>query len=123
MENNLDYLLSRLARELIFILHCNFDTRKLPFYPPTFYKECLDARSWLNKQSILSFEDVANQGIWNNKHIFIKKHSVFEKHILQDFLTVAGLYFRRVNMDLSPIDRFKLMGLMDAVPVEWRKRV
>ena len=82
-----------------------------------------DARSWLNKQSILSFEDVANQGIWNNKHIFIKKHSVFEKHILQDFLTVAGLYFRRVNMDLSPIDRFKLMGLMDAVPVEWRKRV
>ena len=26
-------------------------------------------------------------------------------------------------MGLSPIDRFKLMGLMDAVPVEWRKRV
>ena len=37
----------------------------------------------------------------------------------EDFLTVGDLFFRRVNRDLSPIDRFKLTGLMDAVHVEW----
>ena len=67
---------------------------------------------------------MANQVIWNIKHIIIKKHSVFEKHLLEeDILTVGDLFFRRVNRDLSPIDRFKLMSLIDAVPVEWRKRV
>ena len=33
-------------------------------------------------------------------------------------VTVGDLFFRRVNRDLSPIDRFQLMGLTDAVPVE-----
>ena len=102
----------------MFILHCNFDTKKLPIYLPPFYKECLDAWSRLNKQNIISCEDAANQVIWNNKHIIIKKYSVFEKHLLEeDISTVGDFFFRRVNRDLSPIDRFKLMGLMDAVPV------
>ena len=40
------------------------------------------------------------------------------KHLLEeDILTVGDLFFRRVNRDPSPTDRFKLMGLMDAVPV------
>ena len=102
----------------MFILHCNFDTKKLRIYLPPFYKECLDAWSRLNKQNIISCEDAANQVIWNNKHIIIKKCSVFEKHLLEeDISTVGDFFFRRVNRDLSPIDRFKLMGLMDAVPV------
>ena len=46
------------------------------------------------------------------------------KHLLEeDILTVGDLFFRRVNRDPSPTDRFNLMGIMDAVPVEWRKRV
>ena len=118
----LDYFLSGVGGK--FFLHCNFDTKKLPIYLPPFYKECLDAWSRLNKENILSYEDVANQVIWNNKHIIIKKHSVFEKHLLEeDILTVGDLFLKRVNRDLSPIDCFKLMGLTDAVPVEWRKRV
>ena len=105
-----------------FILHCNFDTKKLPIYLLPFYKDCLDACSRLNIYNILSYEDLANQVIWNNTNIIIKKHSGFEKHLLkEDILTVGDLFFRRVNRDLSPIDRFKFMGLMDAVPVEGRK--
>ena len=69
----LDYFLSGVGG--MFILHCNFDTKKLPIYLPPFYKECLDSWSRLNKQNILSYEDVANQVIWNNKHIIIRKHS------------------------------------------------
>ena len=119
----LDYFLSGVGGKLI--LHCNFDTKKkLPVYLPPFYKECLDAWSRLNNDNILSYEDVANQVIWNSKHNIIKKHSVFEKHLLEeDIFTVVDLFFRRVNRDLSPTDRFKLMGLTDEVPVEWRKRV
>ena len=87
-----------------------------------FYEECLDAWSQLNKQNILSYEDVANQVIWNNKHIKIKKESVFEKHLLEEgFLTVGDLFFRKVNRDLSPIDRFKLMGLIGGRGTWWMK--
>ena len=72
----LDYFPSGVGGK--FILHCNFDTRKLLIYLPPFYKESLNAWSWLNKQNILSCEDVANQVLWSNKHIIIKKHSVFD---------------------------------------------
>ena len=69
----LDYFLSGVGG--MFILHCNFDTKKkLPIYLSPFYKECLDAWSRLNKQNILSYEDVANQVIWNNKHIISRRH-------------------------------------------------
>ena len=37
----LDYFLSGVGG--MFILHCNFDTKKLAIYLPPFYKECLDA--------------------------------------------------------------------------------
>ena len=47
----LDYSLSGVVGK--FILHCNFDTRKLPIYLLPFYKECLDAwshtRTWRTK--------------------------------------------------------------------------
>ena len=35
-----------------FILHCDFDSRKLPINLPDFYKECLDAWSELNATRI-----------------------------------------------------------------------
>ena len=57
----LDYFLSGVGGK--FILLCNFDTKKLPIYLPPFYKEFLDARSRLNKENILSYEDVASQVI------------------------------------------------------------
>ena len=62
-----------------FILHCNFDTRKLPIYLPDFYKECLEAWSDLNATNVVSYDDVVNQTIWNNKHILIEKKSCFIK--------------------------------------------
>ena len=73
----LDYFLSGVGE--IFILQCNFDTRKLPIYLPVFYKECLDAWATLNEFSVLSYEDVVNQIIWNKKNITIGKASIFDK--------------------------------------------
>ena len=57
----LDYFLSGVGGK--FILHCDFDAKKRPVYLLPFYKECLDAWSRLNKQNILSYEDIAKQVI------------------------------------------------------------
>ena len=48
----LNYFLSQVGGE--FVLKYNFDTRQLPIYLPTFYKESLDAWSMLRQPSILS---------------------------------------------------------------------
>ena len=47
----LDYFLSGVGEK--FIVHYNFNTRKLPIYLPVFYKECLDAWATLNEVSVL----------------------------------------------------------------------
>ena len=84
-ENNsswkiiLQYFLFQIGGELI--LKCNFDTRKLPVYLPAFYKECLDDWSALNESSVLLYEDIVNQVIWNNKNITVQKLLLFEKKV------------------------------------------
>ena len=73
----LNYFLSRVGGE--FILKCNFDTRQLPIYLPAFYEKCLDAWSMLRQPSILSYEDVVHQVIWNNKNTTVQKISLKTK--------------------------------------------
>jgi len=63
------------------ILCCNFDTRKLPIYLPDFYKECLDAWSAVSTSSVITYDDVVNQTIWNNKFILIENKSCYIKHL------------------------------------------
>ena len=70
-----------------FILCCNFDTRKLPVYLPDFYKECLDAWSDINTSKVVSYDDVVNQTIWNNKFILIAIES-------------RSCYIKRSSMEL-----------------------
>ena len=125
----LNYFLSQIGGE--FILKCNFDTRKLPIYLPTFYKECLDAWSVLNQSSVLSYGDVVHQVIWNNRNIIVQKLSLFEKHLFSkgivtigDLLSDTGIFLKGVkvlNANLSPIEHFKLMSIVDAIPREWRQ--
>ena len=125
----LQYFLFQIGGELI--LKCNFDTRKLPVYLPVFYKECLDAWSALNESSVLSYEDIVNQVIWNNKNITVQKLSLFEKQLfLKGIVTVGdplsdtGVFLKGANVlnaNFSPIERFKLMSIVDAIPREWRQ--
>ena len=51
-----------------------------PYYLPLFYKECLDAWATLNEVSVLSYEDLVNQILWNNKNITLGKVSIFDKN-------------------------------------------
>ena len=75
----LSYFLSQVGGEII--LKCNFDTRKLPVYFPALYKECLDAWSELNQSAVLSYEDVVQQVIWNNKYSTVEQRSRFKKDL------------------------------------------
>ena len=127
----LSYFLSQVGGE--FILKCNFDTRKLPVYLPALYKECLDAWSVLNQSAVSSYDDVVQQAIWNNKDITVEQRSIFKKDLFSkgiitigDLLSDDGIFLKGVkvlNANLSPIEYFSLMSIVDAIPREWRQMI
>ena len=55
-----------------------------------FNKECLDARSELKNSIVVSYEDVIDQIIWNNKNIVVDKQSLFEKHLFCQGIVKIG---------------------------------
>ena len=127
----LNYFLSQVGGE--FILKCNFDTPKLPVYLPALYKECLDAWFEINQSAVLSYEDVVQQVIWNNKYITVEPRSIFENDLFSkgiitigDLLSDAGIFLKGVKVldaNLSPIEYFSLMSIVDAILLEWRQMI
>ena len=113
-----------------FILCCNFDTRKLPIYLPDFYKECLDAWSDINTSKVVSYDDVVNQTIWNNKFILVESRSRYIKHLvvhgivkIGDLISDNGRFLeseKLLQSRLSPIHFFKLMGIVNSIPNDWK---
>ena len=113
-----------------FILCCNFDTRKLPIYLLDFYKECLDAWSDINTSSVVSYDDVVNQTVWNNKIILIESKSCYIKHLVAhgivkigDLISDNGRFLesqKLLQSHLSPIHFFKLMGIVNSILNDWK---
>jgi len=68
--------------------------------------------------------------IWNNKNIVVKKASVFERRLFSagvvksgDLLSDTGKFFEGAKVseaNLSTMDYFKLMSIVDAIPNNWR---
>jgi len=112
------------------ILCCNFDTRKLPIYLPDFYKGCLDAWSAVSTSSVVTHNDVVNQTIWNNKFILIENKSCYIKHLavhgivkIGDLISDNGRFLeseKSLQARLSPVHSFKLMGMDNSIPNEWK---
>ena len=85
----------------------------------------------LRQPSILSYEDVGHQVIWNNKNITVQKISPLEKHLLSkgivaigDLISDTGIFLKGVKVshaNSSPIQHFKLMSVVDAIPRDWRR--
>ena len=127
----LSYFLSQVGGG--FIVKCNFDTHKLPVYLPALYKECLDAWPVLNQSAVSSCEDVVQQVIWNNKDITVEQRLIFKKGLFSkgiitivDLLSDAGIFLKGVkvlNANLSPIEYFSLISIVDAIPLEWRQMI
>ena len=61
-----------------FVLHCNLDITKLPVMLPPFCKQCFDAWSDLNNKLPLSFQEIVNEIIWNNKFLCVDKEQSLE---------------------------------------------
>ena len=112
-KNILDTFLGEVGGK--FILHC---------------KECLEEWSDLNATNVVSYDDVVNQTIWNNKHIPIEKKSCFIKHLIDHGIVKIGDLISNtdrflesekiLHLQLSPIHYFELMGIINAIPNEWR---
>ena len=110
----LQFFLSKVGRK--FLLHYNFDTRNLPI----FNKECLEWMK-LNASTVKSYDEVANQIIWNNKNIPSLLNQGFVK--IGNLLSNRGTFLENSifqGTTLSPVDYFKLIGIFNYIPSDWR---
>ena len=84
----------------------------------------------MKNSNVVSYEDVIDQIIWNNKNIVVDKQSLFEKHLfcqgivkIGDLLSNMGKFLQSskvLTANLSPTQYFKLIGVVDAIPIAWR---
>jgi len=110
------------------VLHCNFDTVKLKTQLPKYYKECFDAWSSLNSSTPVTFNDIMNEIIWNNKFIYIDKKSVYRNDLVNlgivkvgDLITDNNLFlYEDPYAPISPEQRFFIMGVVHSLPSDWK---
>ena len=110
------------------ILHCNFDTIKLKTQFPKYYKECFNAWSGLNNRTPVTFNDVMNEIIWNNRFICIDKKSVYRSDLFNlgiikvgDLITDNNLFLHEdLSATISPEQRFFIMGVVHSLPSDWK---
>ena len=122
----LDYYLGNVGGK--FILKCQFDTCKLPISLPVFYEDYFDAWSFLAKTDVVTYGDIMNQVIWNNKNILSQGKSIYQPLFHKcGIITVGDLISndraflkseKVLKAQLSPSQLFVLM--VNASPSEWR---
>ena len=115
------------------VLCCNFELQKLPIKLPNFYEECLKSFakcSAANRGSVqgLNENDLAKVILWNNKFICIGGKSVYFKTLAEKGIIKTGDLIsdnielivknnRRLReLNISPLDDFRLLALTDALP-------
>ena len=120
------------------ILCCDFDLKKLSVKLPAFYEECFKSFAKCSAANHTSVQDQNRQDlskaiVWNNKFICIGGKSVYfknlaEKGILRigDLISDNNEFIVKSNYKLrelstSPLDIFRLVSVIDALPVEWRE--
>ena len=77
-----------------------------------------------------AYSDVVHQVIWNNKFINVQKVSLHEEYMfLKGIVTVGDLLsdtgsflkgLKVLNANLSPVEHFKLMSIVNAIPWQWK---
>ena len=128
----LSYYLEKVGGK--FILQCHFDCRNLPIFMPGFYKDCLDAWSSLTRQEVYSYEDIMNQVVWNNRYILSEGkslhypffHNICGISKVGDLVSSDNIFLRSgkvLNAKLTPSQYFLLMGVVSAIPNEWRSTI
>ena len=94
-----------------------------------FYKQCYDTWSDLNNKVPLSFQEIVNETIWNNKFLCADKKSVFGKDLFSIGLLKIGdllscdntTTFSFTTLLLNPEQSFFfVMSVIDSIPAHWR---
>ncbi len=119
-----------------FVLCCNYDLKKLPIKLPPFYEECLKSFakcSATNYESLQEIKDLSKTILWNKKFICVEGKSVYFKELvdkgilrMRDLITDNNALILKSNcklrkLNISPLDVFRLVTLIVALPVEWRE--
>ena len=101
--------------------------RQIKTQLPKYYKECFDAWSGLNSSTPVTFNDIMNEIIWNNKFICIDKKSVYRNDLVNlgivkvgDLITDNNLFLHEdPYVPISP-ERFFIMGVVHSLPSDWK---
>ena len=112
-----------------FVLHSHLDITMLPMTLSPFYKQCFDAWSDLNNKVPLSFQEIVNEIIWNNKFLCVDKKSVFRRDLFSIGLLKIGdllscnntttFIFITMNLLLNPEQSVFVMSIIDSIPAHW----
>ena len=113
-----------------FILCCDFDVKILPVKRPAFYEECLKYFAECSAARQDS-GDLSKIILWNNKTICINGKSVYNRSLadkgirrLEDLISENNELITKHKLrelDISPLDAFKLFCVIDALPTEYRR--
>ena len=117
------------------ILGCNFNVKMLPIKLPPFYENCLKCFSKCSvatNQSVKLTDDInttLQTIIWNNKLICIDGKPVFFKTLAEKGILRVGDLISENNelitkhkareLNLTPLDLFKLISVVNAMPTQW----
>ena len=114
-----------------FILSCDFELKTLLIKLPLFYEECFKYFAEHSASKERAYTNISKVIIWNNKAIRIGGKSVYNHslaniglirirdHNSEDNELITKHKLRELN--ISPLDAFKLIGVIEALPDEWRK--
>ena len=109
---------------------------ELPIKLPAFYEECLKSFakcSAVNNVNIqdLNGKDLSKVILWNNKFICIGDKSVYFRNLAEKGIFRMGDLISNKNeliikselrdLNVSPLDAYRLVSLIDALPTEWRE--
>ena len=119
-------------------LGCSFDVKMLPIKLPPFYEDCLKSFakcSVATNQCEERTDDInatLQTIIWNNNFICIDGKSVFFKTLAEKGILRIGdlisknnklITKRRVGeLNLTPLDLFRLVSVVNALPSKWRDK-
>ena len=113
-----------------FILCCDFDVKVLPVKLPAFYEECLNYFAECSAARQDS-GDLSKIILWNNKTICINGKSVYNRSLadkgirrLEDLISENNELITKHKLrelDISPLDAFRLFCVIDALPTEYRR--
>ena len=114
-----------------FILSCDFEVKTLPIKLPLFYEECFKYFAEHSASKERAYTNISKVIIWNNKAIRIGGKSVYNHSLANIGIIRLGDLISEDNelitkhklreLNISPLDAFKLIGVIEALPDEWRK--